>query len=161
MPPLVPSLTLPLAFYTSTAVASPARPPHTRTSATRVPVAVSLSQVPSLVDPTASHTQPHSLYHPAPSCQASPACHDYISAMRQHSGECCRSHLGNVDLHDVPDATMTPKQLRKFLSVFALFQDCYSFRTILLGIVASGISCFDIGSRKFPFYHPIISAPGA
>lgn len=80
-----------------------------------------------------------------------------------------------VDLHHVPDATMTPKQLKKYTSAFAfipmsvsigtciacaLFKDWYSFSMILLGMFASGISCFVIGSGKFTFNHPIPS-PGA
>jgi hypothetical protein len=80
-----------------------------------------------------------------------------------------------VDLHYVPDATMTPKQLTKYTSAFAfipmsvsvgtciacaLFKDWYSFSMILLGMVASGISCFVIGSGKLTFCHPI-PAPGA
>ncbi|KAG2752476.1 hypothetical protein P692DRAFT_20951938 [Suillus brevipes Sb2] len=80
-----------------------------------------------------------------------------------------------VDLHHVPDATMTPKQLTKYTSAFAFipmsvsagtciacafFEDWYSFSMILLGMVASGISCFVIGSGKFTFCHPIPS-PGA
>ncbi|KAG0698696.1 hypothetical protein DFH29DRAFT_940293 [Suillus ampliporus] len=80
-----------------------------------------------------------------------------------------------IDLHHVPEAIVEPKQLRKYASVFALipisasigtcvvcalFQDWYSFSMILLGIIASGISCFVIGSGKFTFYHPD-PAPGA
>jgi hypothetical protein len=79
-----------------------------------------------------------------------------------------------VDLHYVPEATMTPRQLTKYTSAFAfipmsvsfgtciacaLFRDWYSFSMILLGIIASGISCFVIGSGKFTFTHPI-PAPG-
>ncbi|KAG1735435.1 hypothetical protein EDB19DRAFT_1724415 [Suillus lakei] len=80
-----------------------------------------------------------------------------------------------VDLHHVPDASMTPKQLTKYTSAFAfipmsvsigtciacaLFEDWYSFNMILLGMIASGVSCFVIGSGKFTFSHPI-PAPGA
>ncbi|KAG2343607.1 hypothetical protein BDR05DRAFT_948049 [Suillus weaverae] len=80
-----------------------------------------------------------------------------------------------VDLHYIPDATVEPKQLTKYTSTFAfismsvsigtciacaLFEDWYSCSMILLGIVASGISCFVIGSGKFTFCHPI-PAPGA
>ncbi|KAG1717467.1 uncharacterized protein EDB91DRAFT_1191027 [Suillus paluster] len=80
-----------------------------------------------------------------------------------------------IDLHHVPEATVEPKQLRKYTSVFALipilvsistcvvcavFQDWYSFSMILLGIITSGISCLVIGSGKFTFYHPD-PAPGA
>ncbi|KAG2354818.1 hypothetical protein BDR07DRAFT_1428293 [Suillus spraguei] len=80
-----------------------------------------------------------------------------------------------VDLHYVPDATMAPKQLKKYTSALAFipmsvsvgtciacafFEDWYSFSMILLGIIASGISCLVIGSGKFTFRHPIPS-PGA
>ncbi|KAG0698680.1 hypothetical protein DFH29DRAFT_940184 [Suillus ampliporus] len=80
-----------------------------------------------------------------------------------------------VDLHYIPEATMTPKQLKKYTSALALipmsvsigtciacgiFRDWYSFSMILLGIIASGISCFVIGSGKFTFFHPTPS-PGA
>ncbi|OAX33773.1 hypothetical protein K503DRAFT_775240 [Rhizopogon vinicolor AM-OR11-026] len=75
-----------------------------------------------------------------------------------------------VHLHHVPDASSKPKQLKKYTSILAFipisasigtcimcafFGDWYSFSMILLGILASGISCFVIGSGKFTFYHPI------
>lgn len=40
-------------------------------------------------------------------------------------------------------------------AVAAVFQDYYIFSMILLGIMASGLSCFVIGSGKFTFDHPV------
>ncbi|KAJ8585758.1 hypothetical protein M405DRAFT_824370 [Rhizopogon salebrosus TDB-379] len=80
-----------------------------------------------------------------------------------------------VDLHHVPAATLQPAQFTRSTSVFAFipiavsigtcvmcafFQDWYSSSMILLGMLASGISSFVIGSGKLTFFHPI-PAPGA
>jgi len=80
-----------------------------------------------------------------------------------------------AELHHIPAESLKPKQLRKFTSALAFipisvsigtcvtcayFQDWYSFSMILLGILASGISCSVIGSAQFTFYHPV-PAPGA
>ena len=80
-----------------------------------------------------------------------------------------------IDLHHVPEARMKPTQLKRYTSVFAFipisvsiitcvmcgfFGDWFCFSMILLGMLASGISCFVIGSGSFMFYHPV-PAPGA
>lgn len=74
-----------------------------------------------------------------------------------------------VDFHHVPDEHMHPEHLNTASPLAALipitvnigtavacvyFRDCYSFSMILLGTIASGISCLVIGSGKFTFTRP-------